>query len=74
MMIQSNFDMNVARSTGRKAFDGDHEYAHYCRIELGPLSQGEAVEKARDIAARFPAPEFNVTLQHVECSGRSVGF
>lgn len=73
-LIQSHYCMNVARDTGRAAWDGGRSYSHFCAIELGACSSDIAKEKARDIAERFPAPEFHVTLTRVECGGRDIDF
>lgn len=74
MMIESNYSLNVARDTGCEMFQGGRAYGHYCRIELGNAHPDVATIIARDIAERFPSPEFKVTLSRVECSGRDVAF
>lgn len=74
MMVPSHFYLNVARDTGRKDFHGDTAYAHFCRIELGQVLEGDAKAMAADIRPRFPAPEFKLELTHVRCSGFTVAF
>ena len=71
MMIECNYEINVAR-TFRKGWDGNDFYEHYCRIELGWMMPKSAREKFREIAERFPAPEFHLELMYVECHGKSI--
>lgn len=73
-MIESHYCMNVASYAGpRHAYPGSPPlYLHFCSIELGAILPETAMARARDIAARFPAPDFNVTLSRVECGGRDI--
>lgn len=68
MMIESNYEINVAR----QKWDGAELYTRYCRIELGWMLPKTAREKFREIAERFPAPEFHLDLMYVDCRGKYV--
>ena len=71
MMIESNYEINVARACG-KGWDGEEMYSHYCRIELGWTLPKTAREKFSEIAERFPAPEFHLQLMYVDCRGKEL--
>ena len=44
MMVESNYEINVAKK-GKKPFDDVERYYHYCRIELGFMMSADAIEK-----------------------------
>ena len=65
MMVECNYEINVARETG-KVYP---KYSHYCKIELGAGLEENALKKFDEIKKRFPYPEFKLSLQYIECYG-----
>ena len=70
MMIESNYEINVAKK-GKRAFDDVERYYHYCRIELGFMMPDDAKEKLHELRELFPK-EFKLTLSYVDCRSKQI--
>lgn len=67
--IESNWELNISKYVGLDWADKPR-YVGYCRIELGSGMPDDIKERAKEIAARFPAPEFQCELAYWECTGK----
>ena len=59
------YEINIAKQNGTRFYDGaDHPaYFHWARVALSPSdTESDAKEKARQIAAAFPSPEYKISL------------
>lgn len=69
------YEVNIAKQNGTRFYDGAHHpaYLHWAKVTL-PQSDMEATakEKARQIAAAFPSPEYKVSLTRWRSSGRAI--
>ena len=70
MQIPNNYSINVARLETKN--DMVPRHYHYCQIELGNCMGDEAREKFWDICNRFPSEEFDLTLEIVKCSAKTI--
>ena len=61
--VTPNYEINVARM-GR----------HYCKIELGFMLEGKAVEKFEELTKIFKQEDekFDLSLTYWDCSGHTV--
>lgn len=69
MMIPCNYEVNVARIA---CYPGQiPRFEHFCRIELGNISEKEAKNRFEIIKKwdQLTGPEWKLTLNYVECSG-----
>lgn len=72
--IPSNCAINVAKAhPTQKQFGTDKpRYLHYVAVELGQRPADEAMAIFADTKARYPAPEFSVTMTHWRCTGHEI--
>jgi hypothetical protein len=69
--MQSHYEINVSRlaSTGRK------RYVHlFATAPRSCIWIEQARDVLRELTARFPAPEFQVTCTNYVCVGHSLAF
>ena len=64
MMIPSNYYINVSKPT-MKYPNG----IHFCKIELGDVSEAEAKKAFEEIKAVFGDIHYKLNLYHVTCYG-----
>lgn len=67
MIIPNNYYINVSTPPTFNAKYG----VHYCRIELGDITEKEAKEKYDFIQRLFPL-QYNLKLYYVNCYGTEV--
>lgn len=65
------YEFNVSQRTIRH---GVETYAHYLTADLGNVHPDDVTTKAREIAARFPAPEFKCSLSMKQVVGTQMKF
>lgn len=61
------YEINVARNTGKKAWNGDKEFHHFfATAERSITTERELKQALRIFTEKFPYPEYNVsaTLWH----------
>jgi len=72
MMVTNHFEINIAKDMGRKNYEGNVLYEHWCRIELPDPFEEKAIEKLRTIREKFAAPEYKCTLEYIQCGARII--
>lgn len=71
------YEVNIAKKHGTRFYDGAHHpaYLHWAKVTLSQSDmEATAKEKARQIAAAFPSPEYKVSLTCWRSSGVAVDF
>lgn len=71
------YEVNIAKQNGTRFYDGAHHpaYLHWAKVTLSQSDmEATAKEKARQIAAAFPSPEYKVSLTCWRSSGVAVAF
>ena len=67
MMVPMNYEINVATQPEKGAAYG----RHYCRIELGNVSEEVAKKRFSKLNEKL-GDEFRLTLHRVECYGKDI--
>ena len=71
------YEVNIAKQNGTRFYDGARHpaYLHWAKVTLSQSDTVEtAKEKARQISAAFPSPEYKISLTCWRSSGVAVGF
>ena len=71
MMIESNYEINIAKLYDQPSYYKPL-YTHYARVELGNISERDALNKYEELTEIFPKDKFKLTLMRVSCSGQFV--
>lgn len=77
-MVQCHYEINVSK----RVVDGDpvgpppfprQRYVHlFATAERSCVSEQAMQDVYREIAARFPWPQYHVEVTQIECSGRKI--
>ena len=70
MMIQSNYEINVARLF-KKPLDREPRYYHYCKIELGNVMPDDASKKLQELKELFSG-DYKLTMYKVDCYAKEI--
>ncbi len=71
MMVEDNYYINVAKECSYPT--QYRRYEHYCKIELGSISEEKAIMKFSEICTLFSKGKgFIVSLHYVTCEGHTV--
>lgn len=77
--MESHYLLNIAKATGQtRVYDGAQHpvYSHFAAVRLPQMRahEAEAIATAETFAARFPAPDFKLSLTYWEGRGYGVAF
>lgn len=67
------YEINVAKNTGKKAWNGDHEFRHlFATAERSITTERELKQALMIFTEKFPYPEYNVSATRWENRGQGL--